>query len=52
VETEAKKATEKLNELGFKNIYELDGGFMKWTMKVLITQKNKILKYTGQSVTN
>jgi rhodanese-related sulfurtransferase len=31
VETEAKKATEKLNELGFKNIYELDGGFMKWS---------------------
>jgi rhodanese-related sulfurtransferase len=27
----SKKATEKLNELGFKNIYELDGGFMKWS---------------------
>jgi rhodanese-related sulfurtransferase len=26
----SKKATEKLQELGFKNIYELDGGFMKW----------------------
>jgi rhodanese-related sulfurtransferase len=25
------KQTEKLNELGFKNIYELDGGFMKWS---------------------
>jgi rhodanese-related sulfurtransferase len=31
VETEAKATTEKLNELGFKNIYELDGGFMKWS---------------------
>jgi rhodanese-related sulfurtransferase len=30
VETQ-KKATEKLNELGFQNIYELDGGFMKWS---------------------
>lgn len=27
----SKKATEKLNELGFKNIYELEGGFMKWS---------------------
>jgi rhodanese-related sulfurtransferase len=24
------KATEKLQQLGFKNIYELEGGFMKW----------------------
>jgi rhodanese-related sulfurtransferase len=30
VETEAKKGR-KLNELGFQNIYELDGGFMKWS---------------------
>jgi rhodanese-related sulfurtransferase len=27
----SKKATEKLQELGFKNIYELEGGFMKWS---------------------
>jgi rhodanese-related sulfurtransferase len=26
----SKKAAEKLHELGFKNIYELDGGFLKW----------------------
>jgi rhodanese-related sulfurtransferase len=26
----SKKATEKLEELGFKNIYELEGGFLKW----------------------
>ncbi|RVT77523.1 rhodanese-like domain-containing protein [Flavobacterium sufflavum] len=24
------KASEKLEELGFKNIYNLDGGFLKW----------------------
>jgi rhodanese-related sulfurtransferase len=26
----SKKATEKLEELGFKNIYEMEGGFLKW----------------------
>ncbi|MFT5963623.1 MAG: rhodanese-related sulfurtransferase [Flavobacterium sp.] len=26
----SKKATEKLQELGFRNIYELEGGFLKW----------------------
>jgi rhodanese-related sulfurtransferase len=31
----SKKATEKLQELGFKNIYELDGGFMKWDAELL-----------------
>lgn len=25
------KAAEKLSELGFKNIYNLDGGYLKWT---------------------
>ncbi len=27
----SKKATEKLEELGFKNIYELEGGFISWS---------------------
>jgi rhodanese-related sulfurtransferase len=27
------KASEKLEELGFKNIYNLDGGYLKWTSK-------------------
>jgi len=27
----SKKATEKLQELGFKNIYELEGGYIKWS---------------------
>ena len=31
----SKKATEKLQELGFKNIYELEGGFMKWSAEGL-----------------
>jgi rhodanese-related sulfurtransferase len=31
----SKKATAKLEELGFKNIYELDGGFMKWSAEEL-----------------
>jgi rhodanese-related sulfurtransferase len=31
----SKKATEKLQELGFKNIYELEGGFMKWSVEGL-----------------
>jgi rhodanese-related sulfurtransferase len=44
METEAKKATEKLNELGFKKYTELDGGFMKWSDEGL-NKKNKILKY-------
>jgi rhodanese-related sulfurtransferase len=44
------KATEKLNELGFKNIYELDGGFMKCDEG--LNNAKKYLKYTGQSATN
>lgn len=31
----SKKATEKLQELGFKNIYELEGGFIKWSAEGL-----------------
>jgi len=31
----SKKATAKLEELGFKNIYELDGGFIKWSAEEL-----------------
>lgn len=31
----SKKASEKLQELGFKNIYELEGGFMKWSAEGL-----------------
>jgi rhodanese-related sulfurtransferase len=27
---EAKKAAEKLNELGFTTIYQLEGGILKW----------------------
>jgi rhodanese-related sulfurtransferase len=27
----SKKATEKLEQLGFKNIYEMEGGFMSWS---------------------
>ncbi|WP_339921125.1 rhodanese-like domain-containing protein [uncultured Flavobacterium sp.] len=33
----SKKASEKLKELGFKNIYELEGGFMKWSAEGLNT---------------
>jgi hypothetical protein len=34
-----------------QNIYELDGGFMKWSDEGLNNAKNKLLKYTGQSAT-
>lgn len=31
----SKKAAEKLNELGFTNVYELEGGIMKWNAEGL-----------------
>lgn len=34
----SKKATEKLEELGFENIYELEGGYMKWDAEGLSKQ--------------
>jgi thioredoxin len=39
----SKKATEKLHELGFKNIYELDGGFLKWNDAGLSKPSDKII---------
>jgi rhodanese-related sulfurtransferase len=39
----SKKATEKMVELGFKNIYELDGGFLKWDAAGLTKPSDKII---------
>ncbi len=36
----SKKASEKLKELGFTAIYELDGGFMKWSSEGFKSNKN------------
>lgn len=44
----SKKATEKLQELGFKNIYELDGGFLKWNSAGLNKPSKKVVGMTSQ----
>lgn len=36
----SQKAAEKLKELGFTDIYELDGGFMKWSSEGFKSNKN------------
>ena len=36
----SKKASDKLAELGFRDIYELDGGFMHWSSEGLKSNKN------------
>ncbi|HEY4617057.1 MAG TPA: thioredoxin domain-containing protein [Flavobacterium sp.] len=44
----SKKATEKLEELGFKNIYELEGGFLKWDAEGLSKPSDKIIGMSSQ----
>lgn len=44
----SKKATEKLEELGFKNIYELEGGFLKWDAEGLSKPSDKIIGMCSQ----
>jgi len=39
----SKKAAEKLSELGFSKIYELQGGIMKWNAAGLSVPSNKII---------
>ncbi|WPR72961.1 rhodanese-like domain-containing protein [Flavobacterium sp. NG2] len=36
----SQKAAEKLKELGFTDIYELDGGFMQWSLEGFKSNKN------------
>ena len=42
------KAANKLAELGFKEIYNLDGGFMKWDKSVSAAQNEKIIGMCDQ----
>lgn len=42
------KAAEKLEELGFKNIYELEGGMMKWNAAGLSKPSDKIIGMCSQ----
>lgn len=42
------KATAKLAELGFVNIYELNGGLMKWNAAGLSRASNKIIGMSSQ----
>ena len=44
----SKKAAEKLQELGFKTIYELDGGIMKWNATGLSIPSDKIIGMCSQ----
>lgn len=44
----SKKAVEKLSELGFKTIYELDGGILKWNAAGLAKANNKIIGMSSQ----
>lgn len=44
----SKKASEKLQELGFKNIYELEGGFLKWSSAGLTKPTDKIIGMCSQ----
>lgn len=36
----SKSAADKLQEMGFKNIYNLDGGYLSWSAEELKTNKN------------
>ena len=36
----SKSAADKLREIGFKNIYNLDGGYLSWSAEELKTNKN------------
>lgn len=42
------KASEKLQELGFKNIYELQGGILKWNTSQLSNPSDKIIGMCSQ----
>ncbi|WP_413999186.1 thioredoxin domain-containing protein [Flavobacterium sp. W1B] len=44
----SKKASEKLQELGFKNIYELNGGFLKWDSAGLNKPTDKVIGMSSQ----
>jgi len=44
----SKKAAEKLEELGFTTIYELQGGIMKWNAAGLGKEDNKIIGICSQ----
>ena len=44
----SRKAAVKLEELGFKNIYELDGGLMKWNAAGLSKPSDKIIGMCSQ----
>jgi len=44
----SKKAAEKLQELGFKTIYELQGGIMKWNAAGLSIPSDKIIGMCSQ----
>jgi thioredoxin len=44
----SKKASEKLQELGFTTIYELDGGIMKWNAEGLSKPATKTIGMTSQ----
>jgi thioredoxin len=44
----SKKAAEKLDELGFKNIYQLEGGFLKWDTEGLSKPSDKIIGMSSQ----
>jgi len=44
----SKKAAEKLSELGFSKIYELQGGIMKWNAAGLSVPSNKIIGMCSQ----
>jgi rhodanese-related sulfurtransferase len=35
------KAAEKLNELGFTTIYQLEGGILKWRLRVFLNPVTK-----------
>ena len=43
------KATQKLQELGFTTIYELDGGFLKWDAAGLSKPLDKIIGMSSQA---
>jgi thioredoxin len=44
----SKKASDKLHELGFKEIYNLDGGIMKWNAAGLAPKSDKIIGMCDQ----
>jgi len=44
----SRKAAEKLDEMGFKEIYNLDGGIMKWNAAGLAPKSDKIIGMCSQ----